>query len=56
MKILAYAFAGACLLAAAIGASDYAMLGFPDGHLTVYESETRGWRLAAIIGNLLLAL
>lgn len=50
-----WAFALLCLLAAGFGALDYTSLGFPDGHLTAFERETRGWRLAAILTELVLA-
>ncbi|MFG1377717.1 hypothetical protein [Xanthobacter autotrophicus] len=43
-------------LAAGVGAMDWALLGFPDGHLTAFERETQGLRGAAIVANLGLGL
>lgn len=52
MRIAAFALALACLLVGAMGYVDHATLGFPDGHLTEFERETKGARAALFAINL----
>lgn len=51
-RILALLWALACLILALAEGSSLAMIGFPDGHLTVWEQETVGlrrWLLALCV-------
>jgi uncharacterized membrane protein len=55
-RILALVWALACLVLALAEWSSLAMVGFPDGHLTVWEQETVGlrrWLLALCVGQAL---
>lgn len=55
-RILALVWALACLVLALVEWSSLAMVGFPDGHLTVWEQETVGlrrWLLALCVGQTL---
>lgn len=40
IRMLALAWAVLSLILAAFAMADFSMLGFPDGHMTVYEAET----------------
>jgi hypothetical protein len=46
----------AFLLVAGLGDLEYSSLGFPDGHLTAFELETRTLRFAAVRANFVLGL
>lgn len=55
-RILALLWALACLILALAEWSSLAMVGFPDGHLTVWEQDTVGlrrWLLALCVGQAL---
>jgi hypothetical protein len=55
-RMLALVWALACLVLALVEGSSLAMVGFPDGHLTVWEQETVGlrrWLLALCVGQAL---
>lgn len=55
-RILALVWALACLVLALAEWSSLAMVGFPDGHLTVWEQETAGlrrWLLVLCVGQAL---
>lgn len=55
-RILALVWAFACLVLALAEWSSLAMVGFPDGHLTVWEQETVGvrqWLLALCVAQAL---
>lgn len=55
-RMLALVWALACLVLALVEGSSLAMVGFPDGHLTVWERETVGlrrWLLALCVGQAL---
>lgn len=51
MRRLLLGLGVAFLLVAGLGYMDYGLLGFPDGHLTVFERETRDLRFALLLAN-----